>query len=268
MVRDCIQLRGRPRPSTRTTGCRACTCPSTEQVRTTSAGSSAPWRKPTRSEPQVRHAPASTPIRYCIVRGVRMSLASFGEEALTRNFRLKSSLSRSMSLASPTAPASRSSADSGTTCDVTQEARHRHDAHRPPVRRGGPVALRVGRVRLVGVVERRERPARLGAAEDVAGARVVAPPERLARPAVDEPRVLGDVGPAAHRGELHQPVAPLALPARSPRPAPRRSPRPNSQGSRATPAAHVSPARGPRAGRPRGRAAPRPRSPARRRARR
>ena len=164
------------------------------QVRTTSAGSSRPWREADQvgaaGPPGARRRRA---IRYCMVRGVRMSLANFGEAALTRNRRLKSSLSRSMSLASPTAPASRSSADSGTTWTRPGSPGIGTTHDRPAVRRGGPVALRVGRVRLVGVVERRERPARLGAAEHVAGPRLSPRPNGVARPAVDAARVLGDV---------------------------------------------------------------------------
>ena len=119
---------------------------------------------------------------WCAASGCRWRAS--GCPRATRNRRLNSSLSRSMSVRRPTAPAIRSSADLRHDLDVPEPAGHRHDADRPAVRRGAAVALGVGGVRLVGVVEGGERPAGLGAGQHVAGPRAVTVTERLARPAM------------------------------------------------------------------------------------
>ena len=68
--------------------------------------------------PVMRQAAAGAVSRYCMVRGESTSVANLRFSARTVNFRLKSSLSRSMSLVSPTASASLPKTPSGQTSSV------------------------------------------------------------------------------------------------------------------------------------------------------
>ena len=161
--------------------------------------------------PWMRQAASGAVSRYCIVRGESTSVANLRFSACTLKARLKSSLSRSMSLVRPTASVSLPKTPAGTHLERRQEGRAASTAVTASGGSSMCAALRVGGVRLVGVVERDEVATALVAAHHVARPAPVAVAERIAGPPIHQRQVLVDVLPASGQAERHDPFAPFAV---------------------------------------------------------